>query len=422
MSDYDIAIIGAGAAGSMAAITAAFSRKKIALIEKNSSVGHKVLLSGKKRCNISNSADIESFIEVFGRQGSFLRQPFNVFFRDELIAFFKERGLDMKVERQGRIFPVSDKSSSVVKVLEKAIAESGNIDTFFSLSVEKIVKKESGFNLKLSNGDSIYALKIIIATGGASYKMTGSSGDGFKFAGILGHRVITLKPGLVPLKTEEDWVKRLQGLTLKNIRIIFSVDSNSNSVKKPKKIVSSIGEMIFTHFGVSGPLVLDLSAEVVSMLQAGKRVSMLIDLKPGLDNEQVRARILKEIDLKSKIKLKNLIRSLLPKRMADVFIELSGISQDKKAGNLSKTDRERIAGLLKSLPLTVTGSLTIDSAMVTNGGVSTKEIDSRTMESKIVRGLYFAGEVIDGCAKSGGYNLQQAFSTGYLAGKSVRDG
>ncbi len=421
MTNYDIVVIGGGAAGSMAAIIAALSGNNVVLIERNNSIGHKVLLSGKKRCNITNSADIDSFIEAFGEQGRFLRQPFNSFFNDDLIDFFKDRGLEMKTERQGRVFPVTDKSSSVVKVLEEAISENKNIKTLFNASLGKISKKSEHFSLALEDNKSIYAKKVIIATGGASYKMTGSLGDGFGFAKKLGHTIILLKPGLVPLKTKEDWVKNLQGLALKNIRVTFGSRKTKDN-KKINKIISPIGEIMFTHFGVSGPLILDLSADVVSMLQTSDEVSMLIDLKPGLSIEQLEERILKEISLKGKMKLKNIIRSLLPKRMTEVFIGLLEIPEDKRVSNLNKTDRKRVVELLKCLQLTIVDSLAIDSAMVTNGGVSTKEIDSRTMESKIVPNLYFAGEVIDGCAKSGGYNLQQAFSTGYLAGRSAGNG
>ncbi|MDP8216028.1 MAG: NAD(P)/FAD-dependent oxidoreductase [Candidatus Kaelpia imicola] len=421
MYSYDIAVIGGGAAGSIAAITAALSGKNIVLVERNSSIGHKILLSGKKRCNITNSADIDSFIEVFGKQGRFLRQSFNSFFNDDLIYFFKNRGLKMKVERQGRVFPVTDRSSSVVEVLERAILESKNIKTLFNAPLKSINRESDFFSLGLKNNKSVYAKKVIVATGGASYKMTGSLGDGFDFAKKLGHTIIPLKPGLVPLKTEEIWVKRLQGLSLKNIRVIFSFDKIKES-KKRKKIVSPVGEIIFTHFGVSGPLILDLSADVVSLLQKYDQIDMLVDLKPGLSNERLEKRLLKEIESKSKMKIKNVIRSLLPRRMASVFLYISGISEDKKVNTLSRGERQRIIQLLKGLPLTVTGSLAIDSAMVTNGGVSIKEINPRTMESKIAPGLYFAGEIIDGCAKSGGYNLQQAFSTGYIAGRSAGDG
>jgi len=421
LSSYDIAVIGGGAAGSMASIIAALSRKSIVLVESNSSLGHKILLSGKKRCNITNSADIDSFIEVFGKQGRFLRQAFNSFFNDDLIAFFKDRGLDMKVERQGRIFPVTDKSSSVVEVLERAISESNNIKTLFNTPLKGISRERESFSLGLENGKKIYAKKVIIATGGASYKMTGSLGDGFGFAKKLGHTITPLNPGLVPLKTQEVWVKRLQGLSLKNIRVTFSFNKAGGS-KKRKKIVSPIGEIMFTHFGVSGPLILDLSADVISLLEEHNHVEMLIDLKPGLSNEKLKERILKEIEAKSKMKIKNVIRSLLPKRMASIFLYISGISEDKKVNTLSREERHKIVQLFKELPLTVTGSLAIDSAMVTNGGVSIEEINPRTMESRVVPGLYFAGEIIDGCAKSGGYNLQQAFSTGYLAGRSVVDG
>ncbi len=412
MGIYDIAVVGAGAAGTMAAICASQARKDVVLIERNNSIGKKLLLTGKGRCNISNAASIDIFIEKFGKQGKFLRSAFSAFFNHDLIDFFKTRGIGLKTERQSRIFPITDKASSVIDVLKKSLLDN-KVSILYNARLLDVKRKSDFFQLELAGKDKICAKRLILATGGTSYKATGSSGDGFRIAKKLGHAIIPLKPALVPLKTKEAWVKKLQGLSLKNVRIALKCDS--------KKIVSEVGELIFTHFGLSGPLILDLSGKVVSMLEKDKQIRLFIDLKPGLKPEQLQRRLLNEFKTTGSTKLKNILKSLLPQRLISVFIDLSNLDGEKKANQIGREERNTIANLLKGVPLTITGFLHIEEAMVTNGGVSTKQINPRTMESKIIPGLYFAGEIIDGCASSGGYNLQQAFSTGFLAGKEASE-
>ncbi|MDD4910517.1 MAG: NAD(P)/FAD-dependent oxidoreductase [Candidatus Omnitrophica bacterium] len=408
---YDIAVIGAGAAGCMAAISAGRFRKKIILIERNNAPARKLLLTGKGRCNLTNAADIDAFIEAFGKQGNFLRSAFSAFSNHGLMSFFNDRGLELKTERQGRVFPASDRSSSVVDVLKKCLKERG-IEILYDSRLSGIIRKNGGFELEIMNkAGKIYAEKVILATGGASFSATGSSGDGFRIAQKSGHTIAALKPALVPLKTKEKWVKQLQGLPLKNVRAIFKYGN--------KKISSGVGEVMFTHFGVSGPLVLDLSGRVVCALQEYKEAMLYIDLKPGLSPEQIEGRLLREFGLNKNSQIKNVMKNLLPHSLIPVFLGIGGIQPEKKANQVNRNERRAIADLLKAFPLTVNGSLPVEEAMVTNGGIPVKEINPRTMESRIVPGLYFAGEIIDGCAYSGGYNLQQAFSTGFLAGESA---
>lgn len=406
MDIYDVVVVGAGAAGIMSAIRAGQLKKTVVLVEKNNAIGRKILLTGKGRCNITNTAPLDIFIENFGRYGAFLRSAFSAFSSQDLMDFFESHGLPLKTERQGRVFPVTDKAESVVEVLQKCLSEN-KVEVLYNSRVLDIKKKDGFLQLSLEDGSFVDGKKVILATGGASYKSTGSSGEGFDIARKLGHTVAPLLPALVPLKTAELWAKRVQGLALKNIHLIFSYDK--------KKICSEIGEIVFTHFGVSGPLVLDLSGDVVKALKEYKKMTLFIDLKPALSFEQLDKRLLREFEANPNMHLKNLLKELLPHNLIPVFIELAGINPSKTANQITKTERQAVVKLLKALPLTITGSLNIEEAMVTAGGVSMKEINPRTLESKIVPGLYFAGEIIEGCAKSGGYNLQQAFSTGYLA-------
>ncbi|MEA3369576.1 MAG: NAD(P)/FAD-dependent oxidoreductase [Candidatus Ratteibacteria bacterium] len=417
---YDIAIIGAGPAGAMAAIRAGQLTKSVILLERNDSIGKKILLTGQGRCNLTNTASLDRFIRQFGKQGLFLRPAFLAFFNQDLRDFFESGGLKLKIERQGRIFPVTDKSYSVVKILKAYLSKNG-IKVFYNMRLIDLKRKEGFLKLELKGRISLQAKKVILATGGVSFKETGSSGDGFHVAEKFGHTITPLKPGLVPLKVKELWVKDLQGLSLKNIRIIFAAGEKSSLGEKRgrKKIVSDIGEMMFTHFGVSGPLVLDLSAKVISILEEHKEVHLFIDLKPALQTAQLEKRLLNEFSAKGKTQLKNIMKNLLPKKMIPVFVRLSGLNPAETANQINRAGRRAIIDLLKALPLTVIGSLPIEEAMVTGGGISLKEINPKTMESKIIPGLYFAGEIIDGCASSGGYNLQQAFSTGYLAGEKA---
>jgi hypothetical protein len=410
MKTYDIAVIGGGAAGVMAALRAAELGKHVALVERNESVGRKILMTGKGRCNITNTAPIEAFIGKFGKQGQFLRTAFHAFFNEELMEFFKERGLEMKIERQGRVFPATDKASSVVEVLEKALIEK-KVKVLYNTRLLDIKKEGGAFKLELDGKPSMEAGRVVIATGGASYRATGSTGDGFNIAERLGHAIALLKPALVPLTTKEAWVKSLQGIGLENVRITFECGK--------KKIVSDVGDLMFTHFGVSGPLILDLSGDITALLQEHKEIKLFIDMKPGMREEQLESSLIHKFKTKGQSQLKNLMKDVLPNKCIDIFLKLAGVSPEKETNQVTQDDRSAIIKMLKRLPLTVTGSLPIEEAMVTGGGVSIKDINPRTMESKKVPGLYFAGEVIEGEASSGGYNLQQAFSTGYLAGESA---
>lgn len=409
MQVYDIGIIGAGPAGIMSAIHASSFRKNVILFERNNRIGRKILLSGKGRCNITNVSSIDDFISKFGEEGKFLRPAFLKFFNEDLIDFFKTNGLDLKIERQGRAFPITDKAISIIEVLEGRLLKE-KVKVEYNKRVVNI-KKDDSFRLFLEDGSEFRARKVILATGGLSFKATGSTGDGFSIAGKLGHTVVPLRPALVPLKTKEPWVKVLKGLTLKNIRLTFT--------SRTKKIISPVGQLQFTHFGVSGPLVLDLSSEVVKLLEDDKDVCLYIDLKPGLTYEQLENRLLNDFKLYGNKGIRGFLKNLLPFNFISVFLNLLKFDYNKKVNQINKVERQAIVNLLKNFKLHIAGPLPIEEAMVTSGGVSTKEINPKTMESRIVSGLYFAGEIIDVAASSGGYNLQAAFSTGYLAGEAA---
>jgi len=347
----------------------------------------------------------------FALYGGFYRHAFARFSSGDLSRFFSGAGLSLKTERQGRIFPVTDKASSVNEVLEKEMRAAG-VNVYFNARVISVTKSKESFKLTVEGIDrDIYARNVIVATGGCSYTGTGSTGDGFLFARSFGHDIEDLFPALVPLTVKEEWVKTLQGLTLKNVRIAF------DCIKK--KIVSGIGECMFTHFGISGPLVLDLSGEILPYVIKNGSVNAYIDVKPGLSQEQLEGKFLKEFVTKGNMDLKNYLDTILPRRLAVIFPEIAGILPGKKLNQITRPERKALAVFLKKLSFTIDGSLPLNRAMVTAGGVSIKQIDAKSMESKKVFGLYFAGEVIAGHAPSGGYNLQQAFSTGYLAGENA---
>jgi len=405
---YDIIIIGGGAAGIMAAIRAGVQKRNVLLIEKNNKLGQKLLISGKGRCNLTNSGELDDFLNNFSKTGEFLRDAFKVFFSNDLMRFFEDKGLKLKKERGGRVFPLTDEASSVLKVLKEYLEEN-NVNIVYNKKVVSI-GKDSQFVVKLLDGTTFFSKKLILATGGKSYPLTGSTGDGFKFARGLGHKIVDLRPGLVPLETAEEWIKDLQGLSLKNVRIKFSHGK--------KQIESEIGEMLFTHFGVSGPLVLELSSKVVDLIKIGQ-VKMSIDLKPGLSEEQLDARLIRDFKNQGAKNYNNVLVELLPKKLINCFVGLSGVSANKKANQISTEERTGILKLLKDFSLAIVRPRPIEEAIITIGGVSTREIDPRTMESRIVKGLYFCGEIIDVDASTGGYNLQAAFSTGYLAGEQA---
>ncbi len=404
---YDVAIIGAGAAGCMAAIRAGQSKQMVILIERNKIIGRKILITSNGRCNLTNTALLEVFLKKFSPNPEFYRTAFFKFFSNDLKEFFKAKGLRLKVENRGRILPITNKAKSVNVVLENYLKEN-NVTMVFSKRVVSVASHSDYFSLSCKNNYYFKAKKVIIATGGVTYQATGSTGDGFVMARQLGHKITNLSPGLVPLVVEESFIKELQGLSFDNVQITVKCDN--------RKTVSSVGEMIFTHFGLSGPLVLDASGDILPMLIKFKKVKITLDFCPDYKKEELESAFIKKMNTCGKAKIKSLLGNLLPKRMVEVFLSLLMVQTGKTISQTSKQERLDIITNLKNFPLTIIGSLSFDEAMVTCGGVSIKEINPRTMESNILPGVYFAGEIIESTGKSGGYNLQQAFSTGYLAG------
>ena len=407
---YDVAVIGAGPAGMMAAITAASNGHRVALLERNPEPGKKLLLTGNGRCNLTNTASLKDLLEKFGRRGSFLRSAFSSFSNTDLMEFFESRGLEFKIEEGGRVFPITDDSKSVLKILETSMRKNG-VKAIYNARLKgvKTPKKSDGnFILKFDYNTVIKAKKVILATGGASYSATGSSGDGFRFADETGHGVTPLKPGIVPLKTKESWVKRLQGITLEDVTITIKHHRG--------KMVFKDGSLLFTHFGVSGPLILDNSSKIIPLLEDGRHVNIILDLVPSKTTEELKTILLGAFESHGKVDIKNYLKLLMPNRMIPVLLSLTGIDSKKKMNQMTKKDRNSIINFLKAFPITITGHLPVEKAIITCGGVSREYINPNTMESKVVNGMYFAGEIVQGCAPSGGFNLQQAFSTGYLAG------
>ncbi len=406
-----IAVAGGGPAGMMAAIRASQLGCDVTLLEKNPSLGRKILLSGKGRCNLTNACELEPFLNRFSRNGQFLRDAFAKFFNLQLMEFFEERGVRLKVERQQRVFPATDRSTSIVKALESQLGKSKVTIRFKAALKDVLVKDGRVEGVRLQDGTILHAGALILATGGVSYAFTGSTGDGIDIARRTGHRIVSLRPGLVPLLVKQPYVKRLEGLALKNIRLRFSCGK--------KEIVSDIGELLFTGQGISGPLVLTLSGRIIDWLGENGHVAVEIDLKPALSQAQLEERLLREIKLGATKSVKNLLKTLLPLRLIEVFLECAGINEDKKANQITQPERKTMLAALKGFCLDIAGALPIEEAMVTRGGVSVKDINPRTMESRIIKGLYFAGEMLDIDADTGGFNLQAAFSTGYLAGESA---
>jgi predicted Rossmann fold flavoprotein len=406
-----IVIVGAGPSGMMAAIRARDLGPDVLLLEKKNTPGNKLLLSGKGRCNLTNTQDLPDFLERFSKNSDFLRDAFKKFFNQELISFFEERGLKLKIERQQRVFPQSDRSSSILKILEDQLFKSAVQVIYRSQVKEVIVSGGQAKGVRLADGKEILGERVILACGGASYSFTGSDGAGINIAKNLGHTIEPLRAGLVPLVAKESFVKKLEGLSLRNIRIVFT-DGRG-------EIISEIGELIFTATGISGPLVITLSGRVIDWLALGKTIFAQIDLKPALTLEQIDARLLREFKANSKKGIKNALKELLPLRLIMVFCELCGLDPLKKCSQITQKEREKIIFWLKGFRLEITGARPLEEAMVTRGGVSLKQINPRTMESRLIKGLYFCGEMIDVDADTGGFNLQAAFSTGYLAGESA---
>lgn len=402
-----VIVIGAGAAGLMAAGKAAQRGKEVLCLEKNDRVGKKLLISGKGRCNITNNTDIDGLIQNIPGNGNFLYSSFYTFSNEDLMEMMKSEGLEIKVERGGRVFPVSDKALDVVKMLHRFVEKNG-AKILLKTEVDTIIVANGKVEgVKLKDGSVIEASSVVIATGGLSYPGTGSTGDGYLMAQRLGHTITPLKPSLVPLIATESWVKELQGLSLRNVSIKV-VD------KKGKTIYDDFGEMLFTHFGVSGPLILSLSRHILSYDY--KNVKLLIDLKPALSEDVLDDRIQRDFEKFSRKQFKNSLDELLPQKLIPVIIKLSQIPEDKHVNQITKAERASLVRLLKAFPIEINGARPISEAIVTAGGVCTDEINPSTMESKKVKGLYLAGEVIDVDGYTGGFNLTIAFSTGYTAG------
>lgn len=409
MATCPILVIGGGPAGIMASLRASEIRpSSVCLLEKNASLGVKLSITGKGRCNLTNSASIEDFCERFGKNGVFLRNVFSRFFSPELMQYFQSRGLDLKTERQGRVFPVSDSSRSIMSVLETSL-KTLSVKVYKGQPVKKIKRLADGYQVACEDGTVFTVQKLIVATGGSSFPQTGSTGEGFAFARELGHAVTPLSAGLVPLESRS-FVRKLPGLVLKNIRITFT--SGSQELQTP------VGELLMTHFGISGPLVLDNSAQVAAWLVKGP-VRVCVDLKPGLTEDMLDGKFRKELPLNGSMKLGNYLKTLLPQRLIEVVLEQASLDGDKKCHQVTQKERTGLVRLLKCLTFSVDKTRPLKEAMVTCGGVSLKEINPKTMESKISPGLYFCGEILDLAASSGGYNLQAAFSTGFAAGEAA---
>lgn len=410
-----VLVVGGGAAGMFAAVTAAGCGHQVIVYEKNEKLGKKLYITGKGRCNITNACDMDSLFAAVVTNSKFLYSSFYGFTNQDVIDFFERIGVRTKIERGERVFPQSDHSSTVIRSMEREM-ERLNVKVHLHTPVKQIFEEDGVFQyLVLSDGTKIYGDACIVATGGLSYRTTGSTGDGHKFAKELGHEVTECMPALVPMTTEESWVPELQGLSLRNVTAVIR--------EGKKKLYEDFGEMLFTHYGVSGPLMLSASSIVGKRFQdkkAGrKNLSLEIDLKPALSVEQLDQRVLRDFEENQNKQFKNAIGRLFPSKLIPVMIELSSIDPEKKVNVISKEERQHFAYLIKHLPITLTGLRDYNEAIITKGGVKVKEINPSTMESKIVKGLYFVGEVLDLDALTGGFNLQIAWSTAYAAGISI---
>lgn len=407
-----VAVVGGGAAGMMAAIVAAKNGHKVQLFEKNEKLGKKVYITGKGRCNITNAADLEQIFANVVTNRKFLYSAFYGFDNQQTIQFFEELGVRTKIERGERVFPVSDKSSDVIQGMQR---ELNRLGVKLSLQTEVVGIKQTDGQVEgvlLADGKFVSAGAVIVATGGLSYPSTGSTGDGYRFAKDMGHTVTKLSPSLVPFQIKEEFVREMQGLSLKNVALKLYAGK--------KKIYDDFGEMLFTHFGVSGPLILSASSFVSKYIDK-QEITLVLDLKPALSSEQLDARIVRDFSEMQNKQFKNGLDKLLPKKMIPVVLSLSGIDPNKPIHSVTKEERQRIVELLKGMELHLERLRGYNEAIITKGGVSVKEINPGTMESNLVKGVYFVGEVLDLDALTGGYNLQIAWSTAYAAGSQVEE-
>lgn len=392
----------------MMAAIAASKNNKVILIEKNNKLGKKLFITGKGRCNVTNNKDISEFFDYIPTNPHFLYSALYTFTNEDTIKFFNERGVELKVERGDRVFPSSDKSSDIIKAFEKTLMEK-NIEIKLGIAVKELkVENNKITSVILDNDDYIECDNVILATGGASYPQTGSNGDGFRFCKSLGHNVVSIKPSLVPIEINEAWVKDLQGLSLKNVQLTL-LDKNNKIIFKEQ------GEMLFTHFGISGPLCLSAS----SLIKPGEKYKIILNLKPALSEKELDLRIQKDFLKYNNKDFKNALNDLFPQKLIPIMINLSKIPENQKVNSITKEQRKFFLNLISNLTMDVRGLRSIEEAIVTSGGVDTKEIDPSTMKSKVVSNLSFAGEVIDVDAYTGGYNVQIAISTGFIAGSKI---
>jgi len=413
-----VLVVGGGAAGMMASIWAARDGARVSLFEKNEKLGKKLFITGKGRCNLTNAADMDELFQNIVTNEKFTYSALYSFSNEMTMQFFEDLGLSIKTERGNRVFPSSDHSSDVIRVLERELARLG-VEVFRNNTVKGLLTETIGNTCKVcgiqtEKGENIYADKVLLATGGVSYPLTGSTGDGHRMAENTGHKVTELFPALVPLHVKEQWCGSLQGLSLRNVKV---------TVRDGKKILfEEFGEMLFTHYGVSGPLVLSASSYLTKRLpECRDGLVLTCDLKPALTPEQLDKRLLREFEENRKKYFKNVIPALLPAKLVPVVVELSGIDGDKCVGDISREERKSLVALLKGLSMTITKTADFREAIITQGGVCVKHVNPSTMESKLVSGLYFAGELLDIDALTGGFNLQLAWSTAYLAGKAMAE-
>ncbi len=412
-----VIVIGGGPAGIISAIAASKKGDKVVILERNKALGRKLLITGKGRCNITSALDINEFIQNVPGNGRFLYSAFQSFTNIDIINLLKENGVEVKEERGSRIFPVSDKAEDVLNAFIKEIKKC-NIEVMTGVRVKKILVKENmAMGVETEAKNKILADKVILATGGKSYSITGSTGDGYEMARELGHNIIKVQGSLVPLEAEPRICQNMQGLSLKNVKIIIK-DVSSN-----KNIYEDFGEMLFTHFGVSGPTILSSSAHLlryrnIKELLKNNSIKLYIDIKPALTLEELDLRVRRDFEEFKNKEFKNSLDKLLPKKMIKEFIARTNIDELKKVNEITKQERKRIVELLKRFDISIKGFRPVEEAIITAGGIDTKQIDPKTMESKIIKGLFFAGEIIDVDAYTGGFNLQIAYSTGYVAGSN----
>ena len=411
-----VIVVGGGAAGMFAAIAAAKNGHQVTLCEKNEKLGKKIFITGKGRCNITNAADMEELFDAVVTNSKFLYSSFYGYTNQNVIDFFEDAGVPVKIERRNRVFPISDHSSDVIRALEREMKKVG-VKVCLNTEVKSVEAEKGKFNkVVLKDATTQTADACIVATGGLSYRSTGSTGDGFRFAENVGHKVTQCFPSLVPMETKEPWICELQGLSLRNVE--------AKILDGKKELYKDFGEMLFTHFGVSGPLIISASSYVGKKFMdkngQKKELTLEIDLKPALTEEQLDQRVLRDFEENHNRQFKNAITKLFPTKLIPVMLELGGIDPEKKVNSIEKEERKQFVHLIKHFRMTLTGLRGYPEAIITKGGVNVKEIDPGTMESKLVKGLYFAGEVLDLDALTGGFNLQIAWSTGYAAGNAIQ--